>query len=123
MTAASATITFKLATNARACGFRVKRNTGLIDGLPIDGAAASVEIEDRGNRHTASRVAAGVIGGAVFLPLALVGFTKKDGRQLHVTVTAADGTKATRIVPGSRHQMVVDFVNRFNAFTGSIQPV
>ena len=107
---------FKLATAARACSFRVDRKNWTIDKLPIRGATAALEVNDNGSRHTASRVAAGVAAGAVFLPLALVGLTKKSGVTIQVTITTPAG-KATKLVPGSRHQMALDFVNQFNALT------
>lgn len=108
-------IAFRLATKARACGFHVNRKVETINKLPFAGSVASIEVEDNGGtRHTATRVAAGVVGGAVFLPLALVGFTKKDRRKIHVTITTADGRKATRVIQGSHQQVAIDFVNDFN---------
>lgn len=110
---------FRLATKARACGFHVNRSAWTIEKLPLRDAVATLEIEDQGRRHTASRVAVGVAAGAVFLPLALVGLTKKRNVQIYVTVQTTAG-KTTKIVPGSRHQMALDFVNQFNAFSKDI---
>jgi hypothetical protein len=110
---------FKLATGARACGFHVNRGDWSIDKLPLRGATASLEVDDNGSRHTASRVAVGVAAGVVFLPLALIGLTKKRNVQIYVTVHTSAG-KTTKIVPGSRHQMALDFVNQFNALSQQI---
>lgn len=107
-------ISFRLATKARALGFRVDRKAETIDKLPIAGATITLEVESKGTRHTATRVAAGVVGGVVFLPLALVGLTKSDTSKLYITVTAADGRKATRIAPAGRHQVALDLMNALN---------
>lgn len=107
-------ISFRLATKARACGFHVDRKANTIDRLPMAGAVASLEVQTGDRKHTAGRVAAGVVGGVVFLPLALVGFSKRDSSKVFVTFTTADGRITARIVPVKRHQVALELVNMFN---------
>lgn len=110
-----------LAFSGKTWGFKVDRDGWTIDGLPVLGSAASVEVVDAGSRYTATRVATGVAAGALFWPAALIAITRKRTARLCVTVTAPDGRTATHEVPAgkNKHEMLIKFANDFNAIAAT----
>jgi len=99
-----------LQLKATTLGYKVDGKGWLIDGLPIRGASIGVDVDDAQGKH---RVGMGIVGGVVALPLALVALSKKDKRQMWVTITSADGVPNVKPFPIKKQKEVIAFVNEF----------
>ena len=114
-------IPFTIANYGRLVGLSIDRKACTVGTrerrVDARGAVALAEVESADSKH---RVGAGIVGGVVFLPLALVAVSKKHKVTLRITVTAANGEKVEKTVKGGKreHENARLFVDQFNAWSG-----
>lgn len=109
---------FRLATAARACGFRANRKDWTIGGIPVRGGKVVVHhgLPGRAVQSTTSRAPARGNGKAVNVQHRAVEVRRGTGRaRVYVVVSSPDGRQVVRALPWWHEQRALHLLNEFTA--------